>query len=653
MAMIKKYQVFLSSTAEDLAEERDFVIKRMIGKELLFPIAMEHFLASDNTIDMLINYLRQTDLYVLIIGDNYGSSIGNKFAMHLLGNSLNDSFRQAFADSVGKELWNLTDLAQMSFTELEYCVAKALGIKCLVFIKTSTLQLIRSGTVDLNVVKFFNRYREQHAFMQWSNPENLSNSILDSLENAILTDGSLTGWVRELDVPIIATARQAGIQKLSLEGKIPPEDMEKNISNAREIKMIFTTGESFIKGNNNYLSKAVSIGCHIKVLCADPHSEFLTDVQKSEELKIGDRSAIHREYKNVLDELHNIYMKAKNEVSDLSILGTIEVASFGTLFRSTIAVCIREDGSKWGWLTVTLPPLKSRDTISFTFEKPEGVEGNHVLKGAEDHFDKIWEIAKENRSITTVSDTIIVRENGGSRANVFSKDDVKYWRERYSHAKINMRTHRRNHRVLIEVAAQHPLVNGEPGQEFRARLDRAYELYSEFLKKDYEAEIFVPGSVHLDEDGFPENESLSNAGAKYLLTKYNLSKEAIHGEDIIRQYQADRYWEGVYNTGDECYVAAQYFLSGNKSFGRLVTVCSPWQLMRKALFYINEGIIPDVYTVPTKEMYHNLIDELFEIVPYVLHTDHNYQSQNSREAKRTRVERMPDFRELREDFNLK
>lgn len=52
------------------------------------------------------------------------------------------------------------------------------------------------------------------------------------------------------------------------------------------------------------------------------------------------------------------------------------------------------------------------------------------------------------------------------------------WRKYYSDAENYMDSVRNNSGTLIEVAAQHPLTDsGEPGDEFRARLDSAIKFY--------------------------------------------------------------------------------------------------------------------------------------------------------------------------------
>lgn len=71
--MDKKYQVFISSTYEDLKEERDQAIKAVLEMGHI-PVGMEMFSAGDEEQWQLIaRQIESTDYYVIIVGHRYGS----------------------------------------------------------------------------------------------------------------------------------------------------------------------------------------------------------------------------------------------------------------------------------------------------------------------------------------------------------------------------------------------------------------------------------------------------------------------------------------------------------------------------------------------------------------------------------------------------
>jgi hypothetical protein len=71
--MEKKYQVFVSSTYEDLQEERKKVMEALLQMNC-FPVGMEYFNASDSSQwDVIKSLIEECDYYVLIIAGRYGS----------------------------------------------------------------------------------------------------------------------------------------------------------------------------------------------------------------------------------------------------------------------------------------------------------------------------------------------------------------------------------------------------------------------------------------------------------------------------------------------------------------------------------------------------------------------------------------------------
>lgn len=75
--MNKKYQIFVSSTYEDLKEERDLVIKAILEMGH-FPVGMEMFSAGDEQQwDLIKKQIDDCDYYVVISAFRYGSMDGN------------------------------------------------------------------------------------------------------------------------------------------------------------------------------------------------------------------------------------------------------------------------------------------------------------------------------------------------------------------------------------------------------------------------------------------------------------------------------------------------------------------------------------------------------------------------------------------------
>lgn len=183
--------------------------------------------------------------------------------------------------------------------------------------------------------------------------------------------------------------------------------------------------------------------------------------------------------------------------------------------------------------------------------------------------------------------------------------------------------------ILIEVAAQHPLIDKKyPNTEFVKRLAMATEKYIKWTTRGYKVRIYVPGSKHTC-NGIEDAISLSEAGTKYLID-HGIDKGHIYGDAENDRYTVGR---GVYCTEDECLVATKLFK--DLKFGKLVSICSPAQLMRKQFAYIKYGIVAEIYSAPCKYMFHDYIDEYFKEIPAFLEdgTDHFDDIRASRQSK--------------------
>jgi len=221
----------------------------------------------------------------------------------------------------------------------------------------------------------------------------------------------------------------------------------------------------------------------------------------------------------------------------------------------------------------------------------------------------------------------------------FKEEHIKEfekWMEKQEIAK-NFTFSRKSNKTLIEVAAQHPLVEGlYPNEEFEKRLDMAIQLYQTEIEKNREVEFYVPGSLHMH-NGISDKISLSEAGVNYLIDK-GIPKDIIRGNDINEKYMGEL---GCYNSADECFVASQYFKDGD--FSKLICVCSPAQMYRKTLFYIQFGVYPLNFSAPTENSFHNYINETFWALPCVLLEDNTWQGKDSKYAVNTRIERNPNL----------
>lgn len=168
--MQKKYQVFISSTYEDLREERKKVQDTILSM-CQFPIGMELFSAGDDEQwEVIKESIDTSDYYVLIIAHRYGSII------------------------------NKGEDAGVSYTEKEYRYAKSKGVPILAFIIDENVPVLRAHVEADNkkskkLQAFINEVKTGRVVKWWKSKEELAILVMNALNNEIIK-GKRPGWVR-------------------------------------------------------------------------------------------------------------------------------------------------------------------------------------------------------------------------------------------------------------------------------------------------------------------------------------------------------------------------------------------------------------------------------------------------------------------------
>ncbi len=166
--MEKKYQIFISSTREDLKKERKAVIEAILHMQQL-PIAMEFFGAcSTEQWEMIRSYLDSTDYFILILGKRYGT---------------------------------LMDETGMSFTEAEFEYAKSHGIPILAFIKSDDADYKGTGVETdkekkLKMESFLEKVKSNRNVEWFNGKQQLAKKVIIALHNE-MQKNNRPGWIRK------------------------------------------------------------------------------------------------------------------------------------------------------------------------------------------------------------------------------------------------------------------------------------------------------------------------------------------------------------------------------------------------------------------------------------------------------------------------
>jgi Domain of unknown function (DUF4062) len=197
--MEKKYQVFISSTYDDLKEEREQVIKAVLEMGHI-PVGMEMFSAGDEEQWKLIaRQIEQTDYYVLIVGHRYGSETKDG----------------------------------ISYTEKEYDYACSQGVPTLGFVISDdaswpSSRIDKSGKKLKKLEAFKSKVKSKLVHF-WDSKDDLHGKVSISLMKTINLSPRI-GWVRATDAPSIETTQE--LVRLSAENS----DLRKKIESFKTIE---------------------------------------------------------------------------------------------------------------------------------------------------------------------------------------------------------------------------------------------------------------------------------------------------------------------------------------------------------------------------------------------------------------------------------
>ena len=381
-----------------------------------------------------------------------------------------------------------------------------------------------------------------------------------------------------------------GFENASLR-KQSHSEINEMFSSAVCIKMIFVSGTHFLKENEANIKGALKRGARVEVLVARPDSSLVDDIEHMENKHFINGKRLRERDNHIDTEIL--------EIIDIFKDSNLDLRFYNTEYRLPFKLAYYQDGTVKAWLTMSLPPYKSVQSFVLRGKKDvvEESEGLHFVEMMEVHFDAIFENAKSSEEVLN---------------DYYA---YKTYKELENKAHENMKEALNYEGALIEVAAQHPLKDKTlPNDEFKARLDRAYDLYHELKQRHEHVKIYVPGDAHFD-----DKLSLSKAGCRYLLEK-GIASDDLYGEEMNVKYAK----EGVYNSTDECMVAAKIFF--DEHMQKLYCVCSSAQLERKALSYIRFGALADFIVVTLDKMYHSYVDEAFYKIPAML-KESSYQKE--------------------------
>jgi hypothetical protein len=157
--------------------------------------------------------------------------------------------------------------------------------------------------------------------------------------------------------------------------------LSKKIRNAKKIDILYTTGAGFFGAFKTDFLSALKNEATIRVLIGAKGGLFLKDVNDIEGRT--DDNDINPEVESVNRIIAEIRQQA--EVADTSIM----LEHFSTEFRTSM-ILIDSGKEKWGKITLTLPPLKAADSISFYIKGKPNKNSDSIYEQCQKHFNELW-----------------------------------------------------------------------------------------------------------------------------------------------------------------------------------------------------------------------------------------------------------------------
>jgi len=272
----KRYQVFVSSTYEDLIEERQEVMHALLELKCI-PAGMELFPASDEDQWSLIKkVIDECDYYIVIIGGRYGSEKDG-----------------------------------MSYTELEYRYALEQNKPIISFLHHNPNELQVSKT-DINEKKQkkleeFRNFVKKKVVKPWKNAQDLGSVVSRSLINLINQNPAI-GWIRADKIPdpnLITENLQLRKKIEVLEKELknertnPPKDTEKFAQGDQNFEIVYNYNEEFKVVDGKLASTWNEIFSIIAPSMIDECSEKELIIRLNEYIRKVISETLQKSHKNV------------------------------------------------------------------------------------------------------------------------------------------------------------------------------------------------------------------------------------------------------------------------------------------------------------------------------------------------------------------
>lgn len=350
----KIYTLFVSSTYEDLIEERQLVMEAIVAKGNV-PIGMEYFPASDQSqFEYIKSLIDKSDFYIIIVAGKYGS--------------------------VNKQ-------TKLSYTEMEYDYAIAQKKPVAAFIlreeefdKRVSLFIEKDKKRIKQLKEFRKKVSANRVCKFFSDITELANSLTLTIDNLISdNDNENKGWVK---ASVFRDAFSGwGLHSIYKHRNLMHDDCDIDLNNATNQVDIVRYGlRVFRRSRNKITDELLKRGVNFRILTMDPKSPFVSQKEKEDEIISGYLG-------NIIDQLvewANKKNRNKENIGRIIVKGyscmplgyflriddSVYVSTLFWGLDSTISYKYTKDGEAFNRYTEYFDKLWSNDNITKELTEP-------------------------------------------------------------------------------------------------------------------------------------------------------------------------------------------------------------------------------------------------------------------------------------------
>lgn len=288
--MEKKYTVFVSSTYEDLKEERQEVMQALLEMDCI-PCGMEIFpAASEEQFEFIKSMIDNCDYYVLILAGRYGS-----------------------VNSSG-----------VSYTELEFRYALEKNIPIISFVHGDIMSLPNfKCEKDNEKVEKFQLFVKEKLCKFWTSKEQLAGLVSRSMIQLIKRHPAI-GWTRLSNSTTVC--QFSDIVKL-------PTTLQEKINEAK--KNVFISGVSLVSTLSTSFDYCIKNNIKVRLLMAYNNRDLIKNLAKlsyttpEELIKHINTTITH--FKSI-GNLHNLKIRSIDAVVPLRLVGIDIGEPYGKIY---------------------------------------------------------------------------------------------------------------------------------------------------------------------------------------------------------------------------------------------------------------------------------------------------------------------------------